>query len=98
MFTIDNLMEYLEYLEDTNYMDDYIYSMDDFNELHYGVDAWEIARRIHFGEFNPTDDYWMYNGYGNLVSLDEWEVEKMMNDDTDFKEWYAENYGDEEDE
>lgn len=98
MFTIDNLIEYLEYLEDTNYMDDYIYSMDDFNELHYGVEPCEICRRMHFGDFNPCDDYWKYNGYGNLESLDEWEVEKIMNDDADFEEWYAENYGDEEDE
>lgn len=55
-----------EYCEACNYTDDMIFYMDDFNEFMYGLKPDEIARRIHFGKFNPMDDYFWFDGYGNL--------------------------------
>lgn len=96
--TINDLGYYVEFLEEMGYYDDIPYLMDDFNELHNGVEPWEVARRIHFGEFNPTDEYWKYNGYGNLESMSEYELVAEMNDNMEFFEWYNEKLVEEEDE
>ena len=58
--------------------DDYIYSMGEFDEIMDGQTAEWIACRVYYGEdeynkessFNPSRDYFTFNGYGNLVSLD----------------------------
>ncbi len=51
-----------------------VISMDTFNELMHGVEPLEIANRIYFGNFNPNDEYFRFNGYGNLESLDEYDI------------------------
>lgn len=64
------LMLHNNYCEACNYMDDYIYFMDDFDEIMSGMKPWEIARAAFYGErFNPCDDYFYFNAYGNLESL-----------------------------
>ena len=58
-----------------NYPDGYIYRMDDFNE-HF-TEPWEAVRSAFYGErhgftgdsFNPNDEWFTHNGYGNLVSI-----------------------------
>lgn len=42
----------------------------EFDELMNGLSPWDIARMIYYGEFNPTNNYWRYDGYGNLESTD----------------------------
>lgn len=62
------------YCEEASYMDDYIYPMDEFNEVMAGSSAWEVARACFYGhEFCPAHDYFFFNGYGNLESFDYWE-------------------------
>ena len=46
------------------------YDMDEFNEFMSNYTPMEIAQMIYFGEFNPNDDYFRFNGYGNLESAD----------------------------
>lgn len=46
------------------------FSMDDFDELCYGMKPWDIARAIYFSDFNPMDNYFKWNVYGNLESAD----------------------------
>ena len=53
-----------------NYMDDYIYNMDEFDEIMSGQSPWEIARCAYYGDFCPADDYFWFNGYANLCSAD----------------------------
>lgn len=60
----------LEYLE--------FYDMECFNELLYGLELEEIARRIFHGDFNPYHEYFKFNDYGNLESLSVYEVEKEL--------------------
>lgn len=55
--------------EETTY-----YDMDSFNEFMSNYTPSEIARMIHYGEFNPNDDYFRFDGYGNLESLDWQEI------------------------
>lgn len=60
-----------EYCENCNSMDDYIYSMSDFDEIMEGQSPWEIARACFYGhEFCPAHDYFRFNGYANLESFD----------------------------
>lgn len=63
-----------EYCSQTNCFDDEIFSMDTFDEVFNDSDPWNIACRIFYGEFNPNDDYFTFNGYGNLVSLSEYNI------------------------
>ena len=60
----------LEYLQ--------VYSMDEFDELIHGYTPTEIAQKIFYGDFNPNDEYFRFNVYANLVSLDEYEIEEEI--------------------
>ncbi len=57
------------YCDSANGYDNYIYNMDDLNELLDGKSPEEIARLIFYGDFNPNHDYFTFNGYGNLESI-----------------------------
>lgn len=52
-----------------------LYNMEDFDEMMEGYTPTEIAERIFFGDFNPNNDYFYFNGYGNLESINEYEME-----------------------
>lgn len=56
------------------------YEMDQFNEFMSGHDPEFIACRIHFGDFNPMDDYFSFDGYGNLISLSSFELGSELSD------------------
>jgi hypothetical protein len=66
------------YCDAVNGFDDYIYSMDDLNELCSGQDAFWITCRVFYGEFNPNDDYLTFNGYGNFISFNEWKAKDYI--------------------
>lgn len=42
--------------------------MDYLDEFLDGYTPTQIALMIHFGDFNPTHEYFRFNGYGNLES------------------------------
>ena len=63
-----------DYCNAANYMDDCIYTMDELEEILDGVDKWELVRMIRFGDFDFMKDFWGFNGYGNLVSYNSWEL------------------------
>ena len=53
-----------------------LYNMDDFDEIiGEGYTPTELAERIFFGDFNINDDYFYFNGYANLESINEWEMQ-----------------------
>ena len=62
------------YCDAANCMDDCIYSMDELEEILDGVDKWELVRMVQFGDFDCMKEFWGFNGYGNLVSYDAWEL------------------------
>ena len=60
-----------EYCQAVNNFDGEIYSMWEFDELMNGRDPSDIARMIFYGKgFNPNNDWFYFNGYGNLESTD----------------------------
>ena len=58
----------------------------------------DIARACYYGDFKFAADYHCFNGNGNVDSFETYEVERLMNDDEDFKEWYLEHCVEYEDE
>ena len=86
----------IEFLNETN--PDYApYDMDEFNDLtSYRNDPLEAITRAFYGEryhwkndsFNPNDEYFAYNGYGNLVSINKYDLDEYLNDYVDEEEFY----------
>lgn len=59
-----------EYCSEDNRMDDYIYSMNEFDEIMGDMKPWDVARTCFYGDFCPAHDYFWFNGYANLESSD----------------------------
>lgn len=84
MGTEEKIALHNTYCDAANCMDDCIYTMDDLDEVLYGVDKWEFARMIRFGDFDCMKDFWGFNGYGNLVSYSAWELPIYTEDIADY--------------
>nr|DAN79262.1 MAG TPA: hypothetical protein [Caudoviricetes sp.] len=65
----DIIAAYNEYFESMNDMDSIIYDMSEFNEIMSSLPPIEIAREVLNGNFDPADDYFTLDGYGNAESL-----------------------------
>lgn len=72
------------YCDAANCADDCVYAMDDMEEVLGGVDKWELVRMIRFGDFDFMKDFWGFNGYGNLVSYNAWELPIFASDIADY--------------
>ena len=72
------------YCDAANCMDGCIYTMDEMEEILDGVDKWELVRMIRFGNFDFTKEFWGFNGYGNLVSYNAWELPVYAEDIADY--------------
>lgn len=59
-----------EYCYANSYEDDEIFDMCMFDEICNGMTPTDIAQRIYYGDFNITDNYFVYNGYENFESFD----------------------------
>lgn len=67
----DMVQVHNEWCDKAGYMDNWIYSMDEFDEILSGMTPWEVARAAYYsGKFCPANDYFWFNGYGNLESDD----------------------------
>ena len=51
------------------------YSMEELDDILDGFSPTQIANMIHYGEFSPVDSYVRFDGYGNLESLSQWDLE-----------------------
>ena len=79
-----------------NCMDDCIYAMNDLEEILDGVDKWELVRMIRFGDFDFMKEFWGFNGYGNLVSYNAWELPVYAEDIADYVLRKEDSLGDDE--
>ena len=94
----DDLVDINNGYQDEVNGDNYIYGMDEFNDIMSSYSPLDLAFRVFYGgDFNPNHKYFWYNGYGNLCSSDyasdcpyicgseiaEWCVEH----DEDFDNW-----------
>ena len=77
------LVELLQHMTsyDGCFENDIYYDMDDFDEFMANYSPMEIAQMIFFdGAFNPNDDYFRFNAYGNLESANWGNVEDEAED------------------
>ena len=77
--------ELMQIVDEMNSWDGYdeslqFYDMDTINEFYSGVEPLEVLTRAHFGDFSPMDDYFNFNGYGNLVSYTKYDVMDEIED------------------
>lgn len=84
-----------EFFEDTDRYDYLVYSMDDFDEMNKDLSPIDLVLSVINGyqynsivyerneSFNPNDKYFAYNGYGNLISIPQYEL-------TDYYDSYVE--------
>lgn len=70
MHISDIVSVYNAYCDSCNYMDNYIYSMEEFDEFMSNIEPWKVARACYYGDFCPDHDYFYYNSCGNLNSFD----------------------------
>lgn len=92
-----------EYVQEY-YPDDMLYPMDMVSE--FITDVWEALRSSFYGydynphrdddhreQFNPNRDYFAFNAYGNLVSIESYDrvswLERMI-DESEFVQWCVE--------
>ena len=72
------------YCDAANCMDDCIYAMDEMEEILDGVDKWKLVDMMRYGNFDFQNDFWGFNGYGNLVSYNAWELPIYAEDIADY--------------
>lgn len=93
-----------EYLRE-NRSDDAYYDMSMIDEMFEGKSNTYVLQRAYFGgaygwknehvPFDPNADYFAFDGYGNLLSIDEIDLSSYVKeniDESDFMDWY-ENQG-----
>lgn len=59
---------YRDFVNETGY--DNIFDMDELDEILSGEEPSLIANMIFYGDFRPNDNYFMFDGCGNLESFD----------------------------
>lgn len=71
----DEIIEaYNEYCEYCNDMDSIVYSMYEFDEVVASFTPMQLTNKVVYGEFNPSDDWFTFDGYGNLESFSDYDV------------------------
>ena len=87
----DYIGEYNEYLSEQGY--DGYFQFDELDELLQGYSPVEIIRMWNFGDSNNSfiDDWFTFNGYGNIKTCSEYQIIQEIKEDPDFYNWLLEN-------
>lgn len=91
--TLDLVQMHNNYCVETNNPGDEIYSMDMWEDIMDGFKSWDIATKVHFGEFNPFDEYFTFDGYGNIRTINKYVIEDKLYLE-DMAQWMIENQED----
>ena len=81
MGDIDLIMLHNDYCQQCNYYDDEIFTIDMFDDIFNDVDPFDVALKIYYGDFNPSYEYFKFNGYGNIQSICKWELDRFIDID-----------------
>ena len=68
--SIDSSLDFLEYWEND----------EEFFNTFYYLNPAEAVRSAYYGDYNYCDKYVKFNGYGNLVSFNDYDLEKEYKD------------------
>lgn len=89
--TVNELVNlYNDYCLNNNYYDDQIYNFDEDTINGVFSNPWDALRSATFGDVNFSDDYFYFNGYGNIETLSDYEIENNL-DWPNVTEWLNEN-------
>lgn len=57
------------YCDEVSYFDDMVYTMDEFDDLMYGLKPSEIVAKLD-SDFDVTENFFTWDEYGEVVSFD----------------------------
>lgn len=88
--------------------DSAVYFMDSLGEILDGLDVFTIVKMVAYGGrydytvrdegnvFNPMAEYFAFDGYGNLMSIEEHQIVKYLDEcisSNDFENWLRKDLG-----
>lgn len=76
---IDSLDEIEEVIQERIVSSD-IYDMGEFEEVFRDYTPTQLATVIHFGEYNPMDEYFTFDGYSNIKTLNISQYKELIAD------------------
>ena len=76
MTTHDKVQAINEWNEQNEYHHDTIYRFDEHTINEFFSNPWDALRSAHFGDINFTHDYFRFDGYGNLETLSDWQIDE----------------------
>lgn len=76
MNTADKVQSLNEHYENLGYHDDTIYSFDKDTINEIFTSPFEALRACHYGDVNFTHNYFRFNGYGNIETLSDWQIDE----------------------
>ncbi|AXH71048.1 hypothetical protein BSP38_006 [Bacillus phage BSP38] len=62
---------------------DYQYNDEDFFNTYFEGKPMEAVRAAHYGDYHYMDDYVKFDGYGNLKSVSEYDMEEELKESID---------------
>lgn len=75
-----------------NNIDSEVFENDEeFFNMFFENKPFEVVRACHFGSYNFSDDYVQFNGYGNLDTLNYFEVKDLCESAERIAEYAIEN-------
>ena len=82
-YTVEQLKEMVQEVNGWDgSLEEYEYEEMEFLNYAFDVEPLELLRMAHFGNFNWNDDYFTINVYGNLDSINEFEFERELIDNS----------------
>lgn len=92
----NNVSEYVykynDFLIENNCYDDIL--CESLDDLMPEATPEEVARAVFYGDYHYTYPYVRFNSYGNIKSLESYEVEREMAESEEFLEYLVENNAD----
>lgn len=76
MNTADKVQAINEHLENQGYHDDMIYPFDEHTVNELFINPWNALRATHFGGLDFSHDYFRFDGYGNIETLSDWQIDQ----------------------
>ena len=81
---VDIYNEYADYIRLER-----INNIENINESLAGLKPNDIINMVVYGEYNPGDDYYTFDGYGNIQTINENDIIEYIEKESDDKEFYT---------
>jgi hypothetical protein len=63
-----------EYCDNMSYSDDTIYDNDAYTVNEFFNNSFDALKAMFYGSYNPNDEFFKFDGYGNLESIDKNDI------------------------